>query len=236
MKRFLIFLLASSPAFAQGPGDVTIEYDRFKKQTVVSLVGMSLGNLDVMSLYVMPGRTPSKPSVVSLNVSAGAESWRYLKCHELSLLVDDVPIQTSSARHDGDVGNGRVSERISVILSVASVQRIASGKSVEMRLCNSEFAFSALQTAQFRAFLEPMIMTSEAIMRQSIVRQRWSDSLSALFVSGRSPVLGWQSSKVFYSGRCALWRLIPVSEIVFFANEDAAIASGFRSASVQCDT
>ncbi len=183
----------------------------------------------------MPGVAPSPPAFVSLTVSSRSESWRYLKCHDLSLLADGVAVKGTVPTHNGDVGRGGVYESVNVVIPLARFQRLARARSVEGKLCNVEFSLTALNIARLNAFTEPMRVSREVLAQQAGLREKWADSLSVMRMNGRFPVVGWRSKRITYSSLCSLWRSIPVAEIILFVNEDAVNAAGFRASEVRCD-
>jgi len=72
--------------------------------------------------------------------------WEYLDCHGVSILADGQPVGHGQADHDGSVGDYGVTEIISVELSSAQFQQLASAThSAEFRICNDEFTSSPEQ-------------------------------------------------------------------------------------------
>lgn len=160
MKRALVAVIAAMPFVtlrAQAPGEVTSTFDRFDNQTLVRLRGAGIGeDLTFNAAYVMPGKLPSPPRRVLLTLVATPRSWEYLKCHTLALLVDGARIATTEPSHDGDVMTDYVIEQVAVSVSVESVRRMARAKSVEGKLCNTEFALTFMQRSALRDFVAQM--------------------------------------------------------------------------------
>jgi hypothetical protein len=70
------------------------------------------------------------------------KTWKYLRCHSLAILADGASVQLPPAQHDGDVGEGYVSERITVIVSLATARQLSESRLVEFKICNTEGRFS----------------------------------------------------------------------------------------------
>jgi hypothetical protein len=133
---------------------ITEEFDRFKGNTVVALdtrpAEYSRGPGSLSVLYAYKGNTPVVPSEVYFRLVSEADDWQYLKCHMLTLLLDDQISMEPKTEHDGSVGNGYVLEFVMSALSVDEFLQIVNAKKVEGKLCNTEFVLSKEQMEALR--------------------------------------------------------------------------------------
>jgi hypothetical protein len=75
-----------------------------------------------------------------LSLSFVSDSWEYLKCSNVSMLIDGAPVALPEFDHDGTVGRGYVIEYLKVMTSTDLARKIADAqRSVELRVCNDEF-------------------------------------------------------------------------------------------------
>jgi hypothetical protein len=136
------------------PYEITEEYDRFKDQTVVTLRPRGAEFLRGRSLawsYLFSGNEPALPEVVLLTVFSGGDTWKYIDCHDLSILVDDNHAMNLPSDWDGQVeDNGDVGEWVMVGLAIDEFLEIVNATKVELKLCNDEFALSSDQMEALR--------------------------------------------------------------------------------------
>ena len=89
---------------------------------------------------------PPQGSVVTEDVyfsfsSVSSDSWQYLKCHSLNFLVDGQPVPVGETDHDGSVGRGYVIEYVRFQAPLSLIERMGQARSVEAKICNTEFTF-----------------------------------------------------------------------------------------------
>ena len=128
---------------------VEVEFDRFKNKTTVNfpsvkqLVARAANHLTPGWVASFAGQTPSTiPSTLFLIFWKSNETWQYLRCHSLAILADGASVQLPPATHDGDVRKGGVTERITVIVSLATARKLSKSHLVEFKICNTEGRFS----------------------------------------------------------------------------------------------
>ena len=135
---------------ARERGAVTVKFDRFTNVTTVSLDGTQVGSdFKLTAFYSMAGKQPSKPTRVWFMLSKSSQTWEYLHCHNVALLVDGQPISVQ-ASHDGRVRDGYVLEIVAFRLPLDSFLRLATASKVEARVCRTELAIGSLQMAALR--------------------------------------------------------------------------------------
>ena len=135
---------------------VTISYDRFERTTVARLKGedtKSQPQFHVLTTF--PGDTvPAAPEAV-IWFSVTGRSWQFLECHRTRLLIDGVPLEVpNEAEHDGRVlSSGGVIEFILVTVTWEHVLQLARGTTIEVKICNREFALSRVNMDRLRDFV-----------------------------------------------------------------------------------
>jgi len=149
-------------------GAVTVEYDEFKKTSLVSYQTV----VDIEDVNVKQRQRLNWPTVFEVNLrtiksnqdglsllsvnSRGNGDWMYLKCHSLTLLVDgaSVPLETE---HDGNVGSGvdgvSISEYVTAEIDLPTLLVMSNAKEVRGQLCNDKFSLSPVQIATLKDFV-----------------------------------------------------------------------------------
>ncbi len=140
---------------------VEVSFDRFTNTTSAMLRPMRIGGLlsgfEIGAVMVSLGGQPlsSTPRALVMIRSTNDE-WQYLRCHGLSILADGQSLGVIPTEHAGDVEAGirraRVIERVSASLSLDQLVQLATARTVEGRLCNTEFALNPKQILAFRDF------------------------------------------------------------------------------------
>ncbi len=91
--------------------------------------------------------SPQQAGVVSEDnvyfrlASVSSNSWQYLRCHFVNFLIDGQPVDAGDTEHDGTVGRGYVIEYVKFNVSLSLIDRMAQARSVEGKVCNTEFTF-----------------------------------------------------------------------------------------------
>ena len=146
-----LFLFSTS-AHAQ----VKEEVDRFTGKSKISYSSEEKIVPDGRPHTVLSWSDTDNSATVFLFTGSTRE-WRYLRCHHVNWLVDGVPLTTGETTHHGQVSPPRqfirVKESIVQPLSVEQLETIASGASVEFRICNDEYALTPGEIQGFRQFL-----------------------------------------------------------------------------------
>lgn len=142
------------------PGVVKVEYDRFENETMVRLdLELEQAGLNLITFFTMLGRSASRPELVVMTLVAKNESWEFLRCHDVSFLVDGVPFASGASEephHNGEVGTGYVLEFIAVMLTPERFNLLIGGSKIEGRLCRTEFGITPPQLASLRDFATRM--------------------------------------------------------------------------------
>ena len=163
--RLLIVACFLAGCFAEmKTGQVVVEYDKYKQLTVVKYsTYISLEKAVIRTMAGMPGGftllligVAEEPSSASIGLLSSSDSWSFLKCNDLDFLADGVPVPVGETSHDGDVGtlggSVSVSETVYALLPASSVLQIAQAKTVEGRLCSTEFVLTPEQIALIGEF------------------------------------------------------------------------------------
>jgi hypothetical protein len=148
----------STPASANPPaslvlspfsrsGKVDVKEDRFTGKTVVDLKSVPVPNgVTIGGFFVN-----SEPKL-TLSLTSGSESWRYLKCHTTDFLVDGAPFNPGTLDYSGTVGTGFVMEFFYYSLSYPSLVKLANAQTVEVKICNDEYRFGQQDINALREF------------------------------------------------------------------------------------
>lgn len=151
------------------------QFDRFTGKTEVSLEPdySEMDSLRQGSLWVYysyDGQTPSVPPIIAFALWSMNDNWEYLNCHSLKLLVDDTPMSLD-ADHLGEVMSGSVSETVIAKVGVRDFLTIVNAKTVEGRLCNTEFKLSAEQQNALKDVASRMSTTTYEMAQSARVAE-----------------------------------------------------------------
>jgi hypothetical protein len=89
-----------------------------------------------------PTSDPSKAQVSLIFSTISPMDWKYMKCHDLQMVVDGKRLDLPPASHDGDVEMPLIYEYVEVDLDLETYLKIATGTKVEGQICNEKFVFS----------------------------------------------------------------------------------------------
>jgi len=119
--------------------------DKFKDYCTTTLDGIHLTDGLELSFYFVypPPKIRTPPKTVTIMLTRSGDDWEYLKCHDLTFLLDGHVRLPVDSEHDGDVlSSGGVIEFITVDLPRATFLRIALAKKVALKLCLTEAELS----------------------------------------------------------------------------------------------
>lgn len=140
---------------------VEIKFDRFRNYTDVRYPSIdqaakrARNHLTPTWLVGFDGQTPIRiPSVLFLTFRKINSSWEYLRCHDVAMLADGVPVQLSPAEHSGNAGRSSVIEHINVSVTFDTARKLSESQLVEFRVCNTEGRFSKADLHGLRGVIE----------------------------------------------------------------------------------
>ncbi len=150
-------------ACASGP-PVKKTTDRFTGAEVVTLEGVgflgaatpaTLMGIDSFGAASMrlAAVVPAGDDVLLSFSSLSQRGWRYLHCRRIDMLVDGVAPTLPPFEYDGRVLSSFVSETFSARVSRELVERLATAKTVELRICADEMKASANLSKELRNFV-----------------------------------------------------------------------------------
>lgn len=159
--------IASSPyatgPLGGGPGRVIVETDRYNPGTQsLQMLDLGLQSRSGMDALVLNGFSSPHQGGALVSTTSSSDSWRYLKCHHLAILVDGRPLQPDAVDHDGTVGRGYVLEHVSFRLEDEDLHALAMAKSFELRLCADEFFAGAAQLTTLKDFARQAALEENA--------------------------------------------------------------------------
>jgi hypothetical protein len=139
MKTVIAFVLLVSVSASASVDKTT---DRFKNKTSVTLKegfgpsGEDRPKITFITILKEDGTAPR----MMVDLSFTSDSWEYLKCSHVSMLIDGEPVELPEFNHDGTVGRGYVIEHLNVMTSTDLARKIADAqRSVELKVCTDEF-------------------------------------------------------------------------------------------------
>jgi|GEM_PF-2688063 len=137
---------------------LTVEYDKFKKDTVISDDPRMSNELEFkkpdggglnMNLMVSAHVPDSEEGFVNLIITAEGSSegsWRYLDCHDFNWLVDGADLAVDNEDYDNHVyDDASTSEYISLSLNMKAFAKLVKAGKIECKICNDEFNFQRNQ-------------------------------------------------------------------------------------------
>ena len=145
---------------------ISISYDKFKAQTSIILMPITLyerGILSTLSFAVVlssAGQTierPEKAYFAFKYLSIPSENTDVLaRKRDVDLLIDNVPYALGKVTLVSEDDSSFIERRYAVAVPFKIIETIGSGKSVEMRAGSFEYTFSDAVKKSFRRLIELM--------------------------------------------------------------------------------
>ena len=148
---FAITIAAVPPEFEKS-------HDRFNGITEI----FTSTNLDSSTFITVAGFYKGKEfgenSIHQYRLSfwAHGKDWRYLRCHGVSMLADDVPVDLPESTHDGRVLSHSVSESVTLKIERSVLEAIANSKTSEVRICGDEWKIPQKMKSLVKRILDDM--------------------------------------------------------------------------------
>jgi hypothetical protein len=159
MRKALIFLsffmlcLTAIPQTTIPPdGQVTIQTDEFTKEIVIRYSTPHFDGGNLIHFMTMKARSGHVFPVNVLFDFASTTDRKYLKCHSVWGLADDVPLVLSDAEHHWDVGDGVATEYVTTDMELSEFKKLAFAKEAKFRVCNTVFTLTPGMLAKLRLF------------------------------------------------------------------------------------
>lgn len=108
---------------------------------------------DPLEVQIVGPLDGSEEPLLSLSTSSRG-GWRYLKCHTVDVLADGRPAPIGRTKHDGDVADREVRERITARVSRETLIQIARARLVEIRVCADEMEVDPMLSRAVARFLD----------------------------------------------------------------------------------
>jgi len=145
---------------------IKTDYDKFSDSTDVQMMHTEVYNIrgrkiSMNALYSYPGRTPSKPRVVTLAFNSISPEWQFLRERYLTILAGGRKagpgqMELINTRIEG---SGRVTETVSMDIPVDDFLYMINSGTVEIQLSgfgSAEFSLSYEQLEALRDFASRM--------------------------------------------------------------------------------
>ncbi len=143
-------------------GRFTITYDKFKDFTSLrsgwndlhSVADIRSTTNTFLNCHFVGEGVKGQPEECYMFISSRSRSWTFLRYHDVTMLIDDKRQQFEGVTHDGDLESRPsvgVVERIVVPMTPEVIDRIATGRIVQMKIGSYEFFFTLGNLADFKA-------------------------------------------------------------------------------------
>lgn len=132
--------------------DIKRRDDKFTKKASLSLHAAVDGEIWLDLFSVGESVDPVAPETVIFGFTSRTISWRFLKFHDLKLLIDGSLMDLGNAKHAGDVLSGGVRESMDLHIDVSVLSKIANAKKIEVQLGTAEFALADEHLEAMRDF------------------------------------------------------------------------------------
>ena len=143
-----------------------VTYDKFKDISIVSVVFVTSGTARLMvtgSMYLMEASFGFRGQELNSSVDTfylafdhTGKEWDFLRNRDLYLIIDGERVSFSDGHHDGKVGGGGISERLLFEIPRDTFTKIATAKSVELRVGSYQ---TKLKDEHLQAFRDLMSLT-----------------------------------------------------------------------------
>lgn len=157
MDRKLGGLIAAAFCFAAMSAHAQVKetVDRFTgtKEITYSSASTRIGTPRLLaSLATKDAGTTGRLMIMlsSLTDRRSGTAWKYLRCHQVAWLLDDVPLDLGEAHHEGHVVRGGVIETISQAITPAQLQAVGNASRAEYRICTDVYSLSGTDIAALR--------------------------------------------------------------------------------------
>lgn len=156
MKIILTLLLFAISAYGQ---DITVDYDKFRNETSITLaeqVATGEGTATLTYTAKVKGKNPRGiPFATAVMFGMRSEEWQFKTANTLRVLLNAQErlevgsMQRMTAKVDGD----GVIEVLLLEVPLATIQKIADARNVEMQIRIVEFALTPAQIRRLRNFV-----------------------------------------------------------------------------------
>ena len=92
----------------------------------------------------------------TISFSERSREWRYLRNHEVLIVLNGSDRLRYEGDHTGDIGDGGVEELVTVDVPLADFERIASAQTVAIRLGERDFSLRPGEIARIRHLVDAM--------------------------------------------------------------------------------
>jgi hypothetical protein len=141
MKTVIAFVLLAFSLSASASVERT--EDRFSGKTSVVLeeeFGTAKRSSRPSITFITAMRKDGTAPRMLVSLAFVSDGWEYMRCSNVSMLIDGKQVDLPDFEHDGTVGRGYVIEYLKVMTSTDLARKIADAqRSVELKVCNDEF-------------------------------------------------------------------------------------------------
>lgn len=142
MKKILLVVLAMiflsgfiSIAFAE----VTQKEDKFTGEVIIQTKPNGRLLYSSPTLWVLTGFKGKTNLGFAAAFVFSHDSWKYLECHSVYLLIDGNRFRPIKTKHKGSIGRGFVIEYIQLDLTFEELELLSKAERLEIKVCNEIF-------------------------------------------------------------------------------------------------
>lgn len=150
--------MAASGGYQGRP--LAADYDAVSDLTTVLTPVTPGGHPEMTATFSFAGQTQTAPvQQATLRFEDRSETWKYLRSHDLSVLIDGTERHSFAGDHEGDVSpDARVHEVVTVTVPAAVLERMASARTVALRLGPADWTLTAAEIGRLRTLADAMAM------------------------------------------------------------------------------
>jgi hypothetical protein len=125
-------------------GEMEMEHDPFAKEDLIAIDEMVVPSADGPIAVRVVAR-PKDPRFIEFIWSTSSTAWRYLTCHDVGLVADNVPVPMGESVYGRRVREADVFEQIRFMVRKEAVEDLGHSLVVEGRICKTRFRFNDKQ-------------------------------------------------------------------------------------------
>lgn len=140
-----------------------VVYDPIKDATSIRVIGMDVGsNLQLSMFAGFDGREPKKvPIIVALVLASRSPEWRFLRDHEVYLLMADSTRLDYPMSHEGTVERGGVVEIMKVAMPIGDAVALVKAGNAEGEIAGDHFRITRDQVQAIADLLSRLAPASQ---------------------------------------------------------------------------
>jgi hypothetical protein len=154
-KRTIFFAWALLFSSVSGAGAFKDEVDRFTDNRSVSWMAMPSQPKDFsFSVFAFYPKGYTTPYLYRIQLLTRSDQWQYLDCHHTDWLVDGKRDPYLEMKYENSMAGSSTLESFSKRVDRANIERLASSKLIEFKVCGTEGRVSEQDMAGLRRVVD----------------------------------------------------------------------------------